>query len=221
MGATRIIALRHGETAWNVDARIQGHTDIGLSARGQWQAQRLALALADEPIDHIYTSDLLRAQATAQAIAQAIATAPHTEPLERPLQTHSGLRERAFGQFEGATFEQIASQWPDAARRWRHRDPDFAPPEGETLRNFYHRIQNTLNALASQHLGQQIALVAHGGVLDVLYRLATQQSLSSPRTWALGNTAINRLLWTPESLTLVGWSDTRHLEDAALDETTA
>ena len=215
MSATRIIAIRHGETEWNTGARIQGHTDIALNARGHWQAQRLARALAEEHIDHIYTSDLTRAYATAQAIAQ-----PSAAATLRPLQMHIGLRERAFGQFEGATFEQIASQWPDAAQRWKQRDPDFAPPDGETLLNFYHRIQNTLNALASQHPGQQIVLVAHGGVMDVLYRLATQQSLISPRTWELGNTAINRLLWTLESLTLVGWSDTRHLEGVALDEVT-
>jgi probable phosphoglycerate mutase len=65
-------------------------------------------------------------------------------------------------------------------------------------------------------------LVAHGGVLDVLYRNATGQGLQAPRTWNLGNATINRLLWTPDGLTLVGWADTRHLEDdEALDETSA
>ena len=215
MGATRIIAIRHGETDWNSDARIQGHTDIGLNLRGQWQAMRLAKALADESITHVYTSDLLRARATAQSVASACNTAL----LVRTLQAHSGLRERAFGQFEGATFEQIAARWPDAARRWKQRDPDFAPPDGETLLQFYQRISNSLHSIASQHLGEQIALVAHGGVMDVLYRLATHQALAAPRTWKLGNAAINRLLWTPESLTIVGWSDTRHLDDVTLDET--
>ncbi|MEI8159145.1 MAG: histidine phosphatase family protein, partial [Burkholderiales bacterium] len=69
MNATRIIAIRHGETAWNVDTRLQGHLDIGLNQRGQWQAQRAAQALADEDIAAIYSSDLSRARATAQAIA--------------------------------------------------------------------------------------------------------------------------------------------------------
>ena len=65
-------------------------------------------------------------------------------------------------------------------------------------------------------------LVAHGGVMDALYRAATGQTVQAPRTWQLGNAAINRLLWTPQGLTLVGWSDTRHLDgDDALDETTA
>ena len=216
MAATRIIAIRHGETDWNTGARIQGHTDIALNARGLWQAQRLAQALADEHIHHIYSSDLERAHTTAQAIASHPANTA-----ERALQTHTGLRERAFGQFEGSTFEQIAAHWPEAAQRWKQRDPTFGPPGGETLQDFYNRIQKTLDVLASRHLEEQMVIVAHGGVMDVLYRLATQQSLSSPRTWELGNTAINRLLWTPESLTIVGWSDTRHLDDVAMDEISA
>jgi probable phosphoglycerate mutase len=72
--------------------------------------------------------------------------------------------------------------------------------------------------IASRHLGEQIVLVSHGGVMDMLYRLATQQSVSAPRTWALGNAAVNRLLWTPDGLTLVGWSDTRHLDGEQRDE---
>lgn len=80
------------------------------------------------------------------------------------------------------------------------------------------RIASAVAALAAQHLGQQIVLVAHGGVMDMLYRLATSQDIGAPRTWELGNAAINRLLWTPDALTLVGWADTRHLEDETLDE---
>jgi probable phosphoglycerate mutase len=72
-----------------------------------------------------------------------------------------------------------------------------------------------------QHVGEQIVLVAHGGVMDALYRLATGQDIESPRTWDLGNAAINRLLWTPDGMTLVGWADTRHLDAAVLDEATA
>jgi probable phosphoglycerate mutase len=76
------------------------------------------------------------------------------------------------------------------------------------------RVNQTITELAAQHVGEQIVVVAHGGVMDMLYRLATRQTVSAPRTWELGNTAINRLLWTPDGLTLVGWADTRHLEGA-------
>ena len=213
MGSTRIIAVRHGETAWNVDTRIQGQLDIGLNDTGRWQAGRVAEALADEPIDRIYSSDLARAHATAQAIADKTGNAS-----AREVQLHTGLRERGFGSFEGQTWADIETNWPEEAKRWRQRDPDFAPPGGETTVQLRERVSRTVDALARPHLGQQIVLVAHGGVMDILYRLATHQALHAPRTWQLGNTAINRLLWTPDALTLVGWSDTRHLDDAALDE---
>lgn len=216
MPVTRIIAVRHGETAWNVDTRIQGQLDIGLNDRGLWQAERVGKALAEEAIDRIYSSDLQRAHTTAQAIARHAARASACE-----VQLHTGLRERGFGTFEGETWADIAEKWPDESRRWKQRDPHFAPPGGETPTQLLARVQATVDDIASRHPGEHIVLVAHGGVMDMLYRLATRQELHAPRTWHLGNAAINRLLWTPDGLSLVGWGDARHLEDDALDETTA
>jgi probable phosphoglycerate mutase len=207
--ATRIIAIRHGETAWNVDTRIQGHLDIGLNARGRWQASRVAQALVGEPIHAIYASDLARAWDTARAIASATGQA---------LQPHTGLRERDFGQFQGKTFAEIEMVLPLDAQRWRQRDPLWAPQDGESLVEVRERITRTTLELAARHLGEQIVLVAHGGVMDALYRAATGQEVQAPRTWQLGNAAINRLLWTPAGLSLVGWADTRHLDDEVLDE---
>lgn len=212
MNATRIIAIRHGETAWNVDTRIQGQLDIELNETGRHQARRVAQALSEEPIQAIYSSDLLRARDTALAIARLTG---------RTLQTHTGLRERGFGVLQGKTHAEIEAYWPEQALRWRQRDPHWAPEGGESLVKLRARITQTASELAARHPGEQIVLVAHGGVLDMLYRAATGQELQAPRSWNLGNAAINRLLWTPEGLTLVGWSDTRHLDDEMLDETTA
>lgn len=210
MQATRIIAVRHGETAWNVDTRIQGSIDIALNPTGLWQAQQLARALANEPLCAIYTSDLQRAQHTAQAVA-------HTTGA--PLHPEKGLRERSFGCFEGRTFAQVQADLPEQAQRWKQRDPDYAPEGGESLRTLRERVTLTADRLAARHVGGLILLVAHGGVLDVLYRAATRQDIQAPRTWQLGNAAINRLLWTAENgLTLVGWADTQHLEEQSLDE---
>jgi probable phosphoglycerate mutase len=212
MQATRIIAIRHGETAWNVDTRIQGQLDIGLNETGQWQAARAAKALAGESVHAIYASDLQRAWETAHAIAKTVGQIPQPE---------IGLRERGFGIFQGRTFSEIEATWPEEAKRWRQRDPHWAPEGGESLTALTERVTQTTAELAARHAGEQIVLVAHGGVLDALYRAATGQSLQAMRTWHLGNAAINRLLWTPQGLTLVGWSDTRHLDgDDALDETT-
>ena len=212
MQATRIIAIRHGETAWNVDTRLQGHLDIALNPKGLWQAAQVARALAGESVEAIYTSDLLRAWHTARAIAQTTGA---------PLVASQELRERCFGSFEGKTYVELEAQWPEDALRWRKREPDWAPPGGESLLALRQRISGTVAAMAVQHVGGQIVLVAHGGVMDVLYRLATGQELQAPRTWHLGNAAINRLLWTPEGLTLVGWGDTGHLEAVTMDEGSA
>jgi probable phosphoglycerate mutase len=208
--ATRVIAIRHGETAWNVDTRIQGQLDIPLNDTGRWQARRLAQALADEPLHAVYASDLGRALETAQALAEAVGLEVVTDP---------GLRERGFGIFEGRTWKEIEQQWPDLSARWRQRDPEFGPEGGETLASFYDRCIRTASRIAAAHTGQSIALVAHGGVLDCLYRAGSRIALQAPRTWELGNAGINRLLYTAEGFTLVGWGDTFHLEDDALDET--
>lgn len=206
---TRIIAIRHGETSWNVDTRIQGHLDIPLSANGRWQAERLAGALKDEPLAAIYASDLTRAWETAQYVGRAQGMAVTRE---------AGLRERGFGDFEGKTFAEIEVLLPDQSLRWRKRDPEFSPNGGESLVALRSRVISAAQRLAALHPGEQIAMVGHGGVMDVLYRAATRLDIQAPRTWTLANAAINRLLWTPEGFSLVGWADTTHLDDDALDE---
>ena len=206
---TRIIAIRHGETTWNVDTRIQGHLDIPLSANGRWQAERLADALRDEPIKAIYASDLTRAWETAQYVAQVQGL---------PVIKEIGLRERDFGDFEGKTFAEIEVLLPEQSLRWRKRDPDFYPAGGESLIALRARVLHAAERLAAQHPGEQIALVGHGGVMDVLYRAATRLDIQAPRTWTLGNAAINRLLWSAQGFTLVGWADAQHLNEDVLDE---
>jgi probable phosphoglycerate mutase len=202
-GVTRVLLIRHGETAWNVETRIQGQLDVPLNERGRWQAQRLAGALADERLQAVYASDLRRAHETAARLAEAIAL---------PVATDPGLRERGFGRFEGLTFQEVEHRFPDDSRRWREREPDFGPGGGETLRSFYARCVGAAARLAARHPGGHIALVAHGGVLDCLYRAARHIDLQQPRTWLLHNASINRLLYTGEAFTLVGWGDTLHLE---------
>ena len=205
MNATRIIAIRHGETDWNVQTRIQGHMDIDLNTTGLWQAAQLHLGLAHEEIAQVYTSDLSRAQRTAQAFAGV---------LKLPLHIEQDLRERHFGIYEGLTWRELEERHPSEALAWRSREPHWTPPEGESLDMLRHRIVGVVSRLAAKHRGQQIAIVTHGGVLDILYRVATHQLDQSPRTWSLGNTFINRLLWSQEGLHLVGWADNAHLEQA-------
>ncbi|WP_233151704.1 histidine phosphatase family protein [Pelomonas sp. KK5] len=209
--STRILAIRHGETDWNRGSRIQGHIDIPLNEMGRLQARRLAEALAGETLDVIYSSDLGRARETAAAVAAVTGA---------PLQLEPALRERAFGAFEGLSFDEIAERWPEDSERWRKRDLSFAPPGGESIPLFYERCVPAVLRLAQAHPGRSIAVVAHGGVLDCLYRAGARLALEAPRSWMLGNATINRLLYSPEGLTVVGWNDDFHLANLSLDELT-
>ena len=213
MQLTRLVLIRHGQTAWNAQARLQGQLDIPLDALGQRQAATLANALRDEGITAVVSSDLSRAWHTAQALAG---------PLGLPLLADTGLRERHFGGLQGRTRAQIDQDTPDLARRWHSREPDFAPEGAESLRLFSARclacVQRLVTAHAAAQTGGTLALVSHGGVLDSLYRAATHLPLDTPRSWPLGNAVINRLLHTPQGLSLVGWNDAAHLDGLVLDE---
>lgn len=206
---TRIVAVRHGETAWNVATRIQGQLDIGLNDTGRAQARRVAQALAHERFHAVYASDLQRAADTARAVAERQGLALHTD---------RGLRERGFGAFEGLTWAEVEQQHPQASLRWRQRDPSFGPPGGEVLQAFVDRAVGAIAAIAARHRGQHIAVVTHGGVLDALYRAAARIPIGAPRTWQLGNASINRVLHGDEGFALVGWNDALHLEGDALGE---
>jgi probable phosphoglycerate mutase len=212
MSATRLVVIRHGETAWNAAQRLQGHQDIPLNALGRRQAAALGPALAGEGLVAVVASDLQRAWQTGSALAAALGL---------PLLAEPGLRERCFGMLEGLTHAEIEAQWPDEARRWRTREPGFAPAGGESLIAFQARCLATVQRLAAAHAGQAIALVCHGGVLDALYRAATHVALDRPRSWPLGNAVINRLLHTPQGLALVGWNDSAHLDALAADDLSA
>lgn len=207
--STRILAIRHGETAWNRDTRIQGHLDILLNESGLAQASRLTEALQSEALDAVYCSDLARARQTAQGLAAGAGL---------PLHEETGLRERSFGIFEGMTWQEIALRWPEQCLRWRQRDAEFGAEGGETLAAFYARCIGTIERIAAAHPGKTVVIVAHGGVMDCLYRAATRLALDAPRSWTLGNAAINRLLYSPEGFSLIGWNDDAHLQGLSLDE---
>jgi len=215
--ATRVVAVRHGETAWNAAARLQGQLDIPLNATGRAQAARAGRALAHEGIEAIWSSDLARARQTAEAIADAVAA--ETGAPRLAVEVDAGLRERGFGVFEGHAYAEVDARWPAEALRWRRRDPDFAPDGGESLVAFGARCLGAAARLAARHPGETVLLVAHGGVMDCLYRAAVGVDVQAVRTWQLGNAGINRLLFCDGRFTLVGWGDVLHLDGLeAIDE---
>jgi 2,3-bisphosphoglycerate-dependent phosphoglycerate mutase len=204
--ATRLVILRHGQTAWNAEQRIQGQLDVPLNSLGEWQALRVAEGLAHEEFDALHSSDLLRTQQTVAPLALRCGL---------PVVLDTGLRERGFGSFEGQTYAEIEARWPEHVQRWRQRDVHYQPGGGEDLLSFNERCVSTVLKLAAAHVGQSIVIVTHGGVLDCIYRAAVGLALTAPRSWQIDNAVINRLLWTPQGLSLVGWNDSTHLDEPA------
>ncbi len=213
MLTSHIVLIRHGETAWNAERRLQGHIDIVLNDEGMRQADALAQSLSGEHIDVVYASDLQRASQTAAAVAALHGLPVHSEP---------GLRERCYGIFEGLLYADIASAYPGEFAAWQTRDVDAVMPAGErqaeSFRQFYARTMAAISKVACQHAGQRIAIVAHGGVLECAYRAALGLPLASPRDFAVLNASINRFTYADDKLALTTWGDVAHLEPDTLDE---
>lgn len=211
--STKILLIRHGETAWNAVRRLQGHIDIGLNEEGRRQAAALAQALAAEDLDAFVASDLQRALQTAQAVA-----ARHALPVRQD----AGLRERCYGVFEGMLYADIEQTYPAEFAAWQARDIDAVMPPGErvaeSFRRFHQRCVDGIGHWAGRHPGQTIAIVAHGGVLECAYRAATGMALDSPRDFQVKNASINRFTFADGKLTLASWGEVAHLEAAVLDD---
>jgi|SRR5437870_2222438 len=200
------LMIRHGETAWNLDGRIQGHDDSPLTARGLAQARALRERLAQDRVDALYSSDLGRARETARYIAEATG---------REIRFDSGLRERRYGILQGKTWSQIERDHPEDYARQLMRDPEHAVQGGESATRFRDRVLMTLDRLARESAGERIAVVTHGGVLGILYREAMGISLSAPRSYTVLNASINRFRYLAGVWELDHWDDADHLEETA------
>lgn len=205
---TRLCLVRHGETDWNAERRVQGQIDIPLNAKGWSQAAALARGLAAESFAALYSSDLQRAVQTAEA----------TAGLHRlPIRSDPALRERHYGVLQSLTAAEAQVSHPQASLRHAERDPDYAFEDGESLVVFQQRIRACLEELFHRHAGETILVVTHGGVLDIAYRHATGRGLSSRRDFALPNAALNWLEGDSAGWRVLLWGDLSHLAQA-LDE---
>ncbi len=198
-----VFLVRHGQTDWNRERRFQGHIDIELNTQGQNEAERLGLRLEVEGIAAIYTSDLVRAEATAQPLARRV---------KLPIVALPGLKERHYGIFEGLTPREIALRHPREHGCWSSYDPGFVIPEGESQDGFRDRILAAIDALIERHRGEEILIVTHGGALDMVYRRCLGLPWNAPRTCPVPNAALNLLATREEKVQIRSWADTLHLE---------
>ncbi len=204
----RICLVRHGETAWNAERRLQGHSDVPLNSVGEAQARATAGQLAGLQFDAIYTSDLVRARRTAQACATVLGMTEIPEP---------ALRERHFGRFQGLTYDEARERHPEAYQRFEARDTGYDFDGGESLEQFYARICTAIRDIADRHPGGQLLVVAHGGVLDCINRMVRGLELQPQRDFLIPNAALNWVRRDDTGWTIEAWAQQAHLE-ATRDE---
>jgi probable phosphoglycerate mutase len=199
---TEILLIRHGETLWNQQGRMQGQHDSPLTPLGLQQARRLASRMKGVSFAALYSSDLGRAYQTARCIADETA---HDIVSERD------LRERSFGIFEGLTNNEIQTRYPDHYEPFARRDPDYVMPNGESATQFRDRCIGCLETLTRRHEGETIVVVTHGLVLDALYRTACRMSLDIPRGFPLLNCSVNTFRYGPNGWIALAVCDVAHL----------
>lgn len=205
---TELILIRHGETDWNRELRFQGQVDVPLNATGHEQARRLGARLARETVHHLVSSDLLRTRQTAEPIAGGLAGRPGLAS-----GMDAGLREQNFGAVDGMRVDDIKARHPEAWAQWALFRADYAFTGGESTRQFHARVMQAVWRLAAAHAGRTLAVVTHGGVLDMIYRTAQALPLDGPRRCDIPNAGLSRVRMRGDAIEILDWADTRHLAD--------
>ena len=200
--------VRHGETAWNAEGRVQGQTDVPLNETGFAQARAVAATLSGERFAAIYSSDLLRVTQTAEPSAQALGL---------PVRLDARLRERHYGLFETQTYAEVKVLYPEDYARFRAKELDYDFRSGESLHDFYARSIACVSEIAARHAGESVLVFTHGGVLEMAHRFAQGGELRSMREFEIPNAALNRLAIAGEEWKILAWADCAHL-DTALDD---
>ena len=201
---TKIHLIRHGVTYWNKELRYQGHSDIRLTPEGELQAELMAESFLNIDLQAVYSSDLIRAKSTAFKLAEKKGLA---------VVTRENFREINFGAWEGLTYEQIKAKWGSMIDDFFQMPGEVSLPQGEGFQDVSKRAVPDLLDLLQKHQGQEIAIVAHGGIIRVL--LCHVLGLPLNNCWRIkqDNTAINTITYLQDNMCMLErLNDIHHLE---------
>ncbi len=201
--ASRLILIRHGESTWNRERRIQGQLDPPLSEQGHVQARRVAGRLARRRVEALYTSDLLRASQTAAPIATALGVEA------RPMKE---LREIFLGEWEGLHTDELAQRFPEAWDAWT-REPSWdVVPRGEGASAFEARVASALEHLFESHAKGDAIVVTHGGVIQIALHSVVGRPSHGLFPFRISNGSVSIVERRNGRMVIATVNDTSHLE---------
>jgi broad specificity phosphatase PhoE len=202
---TKLVLIRHGETEWNSEGRIQGHLDVGLSERGIRQTRLLAARLAAERPGAVYTSDLRRASETARIACEGL---PPPPPEALP---DARLREACLGSFEGHTREELLVAQPEAYAMWAQDSYLHRPPGGETIEELMARCRDATASILASHPGETLWVFTHGGPIRVILCAVLDLPPHVYGRLRVENTSVTRIAFSRGAAVLETWNDVSHL----------
>ncbi len=208
-GFCELVVVRHGQTKANISGILQGQLNTDLDELGNAQAEALAQRLKTESFDRIISSDLGRAVETAEKIRRFFAGIPF-EPT-------SQLREWDLGELEGKRIPELNRDYAGIMKAFRVETGEILVPGGESKSEFGKRIGSYLDSLAAQYHGKRLLLVAHGGVLQAVFRHAVGPVRQGSLLSLSDNTSVNIFRHYPQGWQLVAWNDASHLKDVGVN----
>jgi probable phosphoglycerate mutase len=204
----RLLLVRHGESTWNREHRIQGQLDPPLSDRGRRQAELLGQRLGGRRAHGLYSSDLTRAMETAAAVERATGI---------PLEPVAGLREIFLGEWEGLNTTEIAARFPDGWARWTQELDWDLVPGGEGTAAFQARVAETMRALFARLPSGDAVVVTHGGVIQMVLHSVVGGSPRGAFLFRISNASITTIEQRRGRLIIDSVNDTSHLDGTTLD----
>ena len=198
-----MLLIRHGETMWNAEKKLQGHRDVPLSEVGILQAQALAQKLEAHPIDAVYASDLSRAVQTAEALASSRGLKVQSVP---------ELREMNFGLWEGMSYQEIQANYPGQLNAWCKDPLSAKPPDGELVSEMAVRVFEAMKSIVTANENRQVAVVCHGGPIRAFVAMLLGMNLQDNWRIRQDNVALNVIDFpTWEEAVVMLLNDTNHI----------
>lgn len=185
----KIYLIRHGQTDWNLEGKIQGRHDVSLNKTGLKQAELLAMGMDKRPVVQIFSSRQKRALETAQAVGRRQHVA---------VTVIDGLEEVEFGEWEGKTWDEISREYPEEFKVWCTEPAEIVPPGGESRPQIYRRIGNALNEILRRSRGD-IAIVSHGAALAYMVSLMLEKELGDHDEIIVKNASISTVEYDRET----------------------